>query len=730
MKWAAVCSLISMYLIVGALVTRVICESTKEVLQLVAMVSVPPDSNHHRSTQDWERGLEILPGAHVAVQEVNRNTDVLPGYQLELVELITEGCSDNLALVQLVQHLVSQAESEGERESQTVGIIGPLCNDAAELIATVAAHPEHGLVQISAADSVLSRSPYQFQMLPLTRGYITTAIKGLMFGLGWSRISVLCSTERDQYDCASAEAFAKEAQAHGIEVVFFAEIGLASLPFVLTNLQESGAKIIVAFLQSHIASELLHAAYGKGITWPEYGWLLPGLGAESFEVCTACNHSEMRLAIEGVLFLEFDSFKGGFQYSNTSDTNRTQVDFTNLYAFVFYDSVWAFALALNGSNLQFNSVFPHRGRETAENIASALLNISFRGSTGLIEFDSDHNRKYVRINIKQVQEGASILVGHYDPMSDTAFFNTALFGEIPNDELETVYSILSFPIALVFSTLKVLGFAFTTVLFLCYMFYRNEPEIKATSTSLTVLLFIGCYLVLLGSLSITITASLIIHGLVVRIAACQVFSCSMIVGFDLFLATLFVRMLRVYRVFSYFGRTGKLYSNRNLFLLIMCIVGGKVLILALWGFLDTYRYVDWTVYRGEGRPPYYEVEQHCGGMYHEVWFVICAIYTAVLCIAVFVVAFKTRKISNSNFKDTKKVIVLLLSLVLLWTIFPILIVITNDSNVIFLYGEVPILFTVFGNQSFFFVPKVFAPLSRSFKHCMHKYMRPLQLCLA
>ncbi len=125
-----------------------------KVLQLVAMVS--ERSNGTRTTQDWERGLEILPGARVAVEEVNRNTDILPGYQLELVELITEGCSGNLALVQLIQYLTTHAESEGVKESEAVGIIGPLCDEAAEVIASIAGHPGISLVQIAATRSTLS----------------------------------------------------------------------------------------------------------------------------------------------------------------------------------------------------------------------------------------------------------------------------------------------------------------------------------------------------------------------------------------------------------------------------------------------------------------------------------------------------------------------------------------------------------------------------------------------
>ena len=34
---------------------------------------------------NWERGLEILPGAHLAVNDVNNDSTILPGHTLKLI---------------------------------------------------------------------------------------------------------------------------------------------------------------------------------------------------------------------------------------------------------------------------------------------------------------------------------------------------------------------------------------------------------------------------------------------------------------------------------------------------------------------------------------------------------------------------------------------------------------------------------------------------------------------
>ncbi len=718
MKWAAVCLLITMYLMVGGLVTRVICEPTKEVLQLVAMVSVPPDSNHHRITQDWERGLEILPGARVAVQEVNRKTDVLPGYQLELVELITEGCSDNLALVQLVQHLVSQAESEGERES--IGIIGPLCNDATSLVATVAGHPAIGLVQIAATPFALSddRSdhPYLFQMLPLSQSYINTVL-GLMKAFGWDMFGLLCAEAQNMHNCQTASAFQVKAIEHGMQALYSARMGpervlTSAIQPVLKDLKESGAKIIAAFIPPIVATRIVCAAYREGLSWPEYVWILPGLKFEHFEESESCDRTLITSATEGLLLLDYAT--PNLQTTTVSD---------NGYISAFYDSVWAFALALNQSNLQWvNQLqFGSGVSSLARSLTTALSNLSFSGSTGHIEFDNNRNRKYVAIQVNHIREGSMVLVAHYNPYSSSVEINTSSTGNFPDDELDTVFGKISMVLTVIITAEISLTFVFTTIMLLLYIHYRNEPEVKATSTVLSMFIFLGCYLQLLSTIAPVAYSNITIHNTAEQIAICQLQVYFTFTGRVLILSTLFVRMLRVYRVFTYFGRTGKAWSNQVLATLILSIVLVNILLLSLWAVINPIQVTSMPIYHPEGTPPYFEAKQFCDSENLHVWLIVASAYSVLLTLAVLILAFLTRNIRRTEFKDTKKVSIFIAASVAASVIaFLLYIIYRAESQAVLglvLSGEVTAAFLC---QLLLFLPKTGPPLLRHLRTKQHK----------
>ena len=140
------------------------------------------------------------------------------------------------------------------------------------------------------------------------------------------------------------------------------------------------------------------------------------------------------------------------------------------------------------------------------------------------------------------------------------------------------------------------------------------------------------------------------------------------IGIDLVLATLFAKMLRVYRIFTYFGRTGKAWSDRVLLLAIFVIILGKILLLTVWFTVDTHALEDVETYQKEALPPYYEVVQQCRCRYLTFWLSTVFLYSGIILTLLLFLAFKTRKIKRENFKDTKKVNACILCLVILITL--------------------------------------------------------------
>ena len=63
--------------------------SNESILQLLVILNVQGGSEVPR----WDRGLDILPAAQLAVDKINGDPNILPGYQLELLQVDTGTCT-------------------------------------------------------------------------------------------------------------------------------------------------------------------------------------------------------------------------------------------------------------------------------------------------------------------------------------------------------------------------------------------------------------------------------------------------------------------------------------------------------------------------------------------------------------------------------------------------------------------------------------------------------------
>ena len=85
----------------------------------------------------WDQRLEILPAAQVAVDKVNGDPSILPGYQLELIQVDTGPCHTHSfqseGLINFFHQLVQE-------ENHIVGVVGLFCTSVAQLLSPLAGH--------------------------------------------------------------------------------------------------------------------------------------------------------------------------------------------------------------------------------------------------------------------------------------------------------------------------------------------------------------------------------------------------------------------------------------------------------------------------------------------------------------------------------------------------------------------------------------------------------------
>ena len=658
------------------LVTSLICQGYCQVgsgFQIVAMVSTP-EYGREGPTQEWERGLEILPGAHLAVEHINEDPRWLLG-NLSIKELVAdkEGCNVNTALVDLVQYYLTQTDQ------YVAGIVGPLCNEVIDIIASVAGHPEINLLQLTTGTSLTfqdkSKYPNLYQMLPLANTYIS-AVLAIMEKFNWHKIAVLCADSEDSYYCKTAEGFVHHITEsnRNNDILFYGEIPSQDTYSVLRYVRESGTKIIVAFLALR-RNEVICTAAELGLQWPEYAWILPDHGVRGLP--ERCPRHRNKDPSSGLLLLQpqLTPHDPKYQLISNISYRRYQKEYqrllnaqgngtldSNRYANVFYDSVWAIALALN------NSIFATRLANVSSSSTVPVdkypgpLNLSYHGALGNIEFDSNHNRINTIVNIQHVKANrTAVRVGHYNPISKTVDVNETLLGTIPTDELERRYELFPIEATSVLSAVAVLCIVFTTLNVVFYWHYRNQPEVKASSTHLSFFMFLGCYLLPIGTLIDVISDSYVTPESSVGDFVCTSIVWTSSIGFDLVFATLLARTLRIYRVFTYFGRTGKIWSDGVLVVAILLIVSIQIFILIFWSAIDTYHIEESEALVLNSKTPYYEITQECTCTYLSIWTAMTLAYTGILFMLLLIFSIKTRKINKRNFKDTKKVSALIFS---------------------------------------------------------------------
>ena len=176
-----------------------------------------------------------------------------------------------------------------------------------------------------------------------------------------------------------------------------------------------------------------------------------------------------------------------------------------------------------------------------------------------------------------------------------------------------------------------------------------------------------------------------------------------------------MRMLRVYRIFTYFGKLGKRWSDGVLFAGVAVIVGINVIFLTVLQVLDGFNFINREMLViPEGAFPFYDVTQVCmspnivGLIVYECEFWIVTIILGLL-------AFLTRNIRRKHFKDTKKVNAFIyLDILITYILIPLPLVFMNRQTPVYLtFASVNSTATLC--QGFLFLPKCLPPLLRHLK---------------
>ena len=664
--------------------------------------------------QSWLESQEILEGAQLGLMSLNQRC--FP-FRLSLTTVQTDCSSAHGSLVQVIRELTSP-------DKVTVAVLGIFCKQLLRQLPGITQQERLGVVTVALNPSLpeMTAREHYYQAFPSAAAYAETLAQ-FMKHVQWTRIAVVTQiTDRDSFHLEMLEQVAATLTPRGLTVVKIKRTGIESILQTIREIHDSGLIAIYVLLSPVETAMLICGAYEYGLRWPDYGWVVPDTSLENagFALTRDCGPQ----VAEGIV--SFQTTKAPAEsvsvviVQNKTCHNHKESDEAvngNIYARAMYDSVHTIDFALNDAYpeilqyySQYSGTHTHHSKLDSQRKVSELLRRALDNSSSENTF---FDRPGTVVAVYQIIAGSHLQLAVYYPQKTALVFANFSNVSLPSERLERVYRILPAHIDAILSTSLVCCVLFIFVNMCLYIYYRRAPEMKASGVGISMMIYVSCYVMCIGSgIDLKTSTYIVKHS-----AACTGVLWAIHPWGDIILATLLVQVGRIYHIFSHFGRIKKFATDRNLLAVIFLIVFGKTLILSLWTALDEYRIVDVEIYHSGGKPPYYEVIQQCYSDHFVVWNSITIGYSAILISFVVLVSYKTRKIHRKDFKNTKKINIFLAVVVsatavllpLWWVFRSVDNTVMSRIVIVSLYLLLPV-----SCQACLFCPKTLPPLQRSF----------------
>ena len=651
----------------------------------------------------FDGGLDLIPAAHLAAEEINNSSDILQGFKLKVVDIDSEACGRDTIIKGLIN--LYRVVTQDPRQC-IVGVMGFPCSTVTSALVPISGHQNIGYVTLANSGSPAHRNITQYPNLFHTISSTSVHNKALillMQRFNWRRIGVVYDS-MSIFFRTTAKDFIQRVDNHS-EVKLAASVPISNSADIINEAFDiiNAEEVRISYWLGNDGQNALCLceAYHRQLTYPGYVYIMrynPKIIENLLEAETECSEDELLQAMERVFLLDYrlqvdddTVLESGWNYGEFrqryADRLEEYAQITNnslqvsIYGNSFYDQVWTFARAINNSlpsihsgNLSFSDYTFGKTETISRIIRHELMNLSFQGATGRIKFD-DNRSIPSSVDIMQIQNGEAVLIGIYDPFCNN--ITRQKFPEnIPDDTFQTFYILLPPWLGGCILVGQIILLCLITTNMVLLLWWRGESEIKASGPILSISIMVGCYLLCAASIILAVKEAIIVHDMTLLTFLCNLKLWSFWIGVDLIFATLLLRLLRLFHLFRTFRRTGKLWSDKYLFLYLLLICLGKVALLSFWTYFDTFRPEINHEYVPSATPPHYQVSINCNIEHGEIWLLVTYLYSGILMVFVMFLATQTRHIKKEHFKDIKKVnlfiflvIIFLATTLPLWIIF-------------------------------------------------------------
>ena len=718
---------------------------TDDITELSVLVLVPhPDFNPNSG---WSSGIELLPAARIAASEINNRADILPGYNLSLIEAPSDTCGRTnapIGLSNFVRYAVANKMS-----NKVIAVTGLVCSTVTEAVSPIAGRTEVDVIQLSLSISPLLRDTSKYRhlwhMLPSSTIFVHTTMS-LIKHFSWNKITLLYN-EANVLTESTTDAFIDILSNTSIEHEI---IGIRSSPIfihkALDLIEAESNRIIFASISSlDDLSHLMCVAFSRGLIWPCYTWifqlltynevllleqsfcskesLIKGMNMSLILNYRLDNNNDNDVLVSGKTYQQFrkeyldelqkiksegfvqEYLSGGYVISDAG----------NLYSNPMYDEIWGLGLAINSSLVDIRrrglSIDEYSYNTPLTNIIQEhLSNLKFSGAMGEIDFSEEPS---LPIHIHQVRDNVSLWIGAFVQKSNTLTLWNISGVRFPQTNFTYHHDLISLPLAVYFYIESSLIFIFVTVTMSLMIFLWKTPEVRAASPVLTMLTFCGSYMCLASSTVAIYHQSSVIDPFIYTIL-CNIIHRLSAYGLNLMVSTVLVKLIRISHVFNHFGYTSRMWRDHYLFVFILIMAGlvpgiiDVILIFTTTGFFKHHS----AVFKSEDCSIKI-IKSHCTLSSLFVWKIFSISLTLLPMALLIPFSICTRKVQMKNFKDTKKTLAFVFCTVLvsgLVTPFIIKAQAHNDENKYAIYQTMLMHFQVLLTIGFFVATKVYPAL--------------------
>ena len=648
-------------------------KSNKTTINFVLMVPYPDPLNRSSFSFYYDfQGHEMTPIAYMAVKHINNRSDILKDYTLDLIRS-DAGCRAGRAVY-------SFAKDIAHSDKPLAGIVGPTCDSSAYTIAQLTSEGRVPLVSVHWGRLAPLDTTNAFGIIGSVSA-IADAYFELIQKNNWKRIAMLYR-EADYGLQIYLELREKIGTLPGFNITFVSPIYTTFLP--LEAIRQSSVRVILVESGAHLQRKLLCLAYHRGMVFPNYQWVTELLYDSDFKETEVfnyngnmyhCSDREFDTVLNGTVNffnrfkpdadnvstfsgLSYEQYLAEFKleaelYENTSSVRAIydSMDWAN----PAYDAVWALALALNSSlaelddnNLTFTKVSRSNQSKITEIIQRRMSDVDFQGISGRIKFESKPGFVNKTFDLFQYNaSGVSERIAFFRSRELT--FLQFASPEFIDSKFQQHCKRLDIRITVIFIIIAFAALLLTIPVQVINVAYSSYMSIKASSHQLNHFIFVGCYMIIIGAVSYTLSETLKLNT-IIQTVLCNFVPWTASIGLTLILATVCLKTWRLYYIFKKadaMKRSSVVMNDKTLAGIILLLFVVDLLACVTWSVIDPLKPKEVMSLENVG---VIVTEIKCESKWTTTWLLVIVSYKGTIMLISLTFALLTRNLILKQFK--------------------------------------------------------------------------------